>query len=180
VFHPAVTYTVPAGWKNFEDTPGNFLLVPPDGNLAGVNGGTSDFIGIYTSVGPPNGCEEGVAPGVLATPAGYRGWATDQPGFRNPGFRHVSVGGLSGLVADLRLARGWSKPCFYSNGLPVQPMITGLGVSSLDHNVLPGQVTRLYLMNYLGGALAIEVVDIKDAHHLPAYSKVVRALRFGT
>jgi len=44
VFHPAITYTVPAGWKNYEDTPGNFLLVPPHGDLPGVNAGTSDTI----------------------------------------------------------------------------------------------------------------------------------------
>jgi hypothetical protein len=180
VFHPAITYTVPEGWKNYEDTPGNFLLVPPHGDLPGVNGGTSDFIGVYSSVAAPNGCEDGTATGVLATPAGYRGWAAHQRGFRDPRFRPVSVGGLSGIVADLRLPRGWSKTCAYSNGLPVQPMITGLGVSSLDHNVIPGQVTRLYLLDYLEGALAIEVVDIKDAHHLPEYDTVVRALRFGT
>jgi hypothetical protein len=179
-FHPAITYTVPAGWKNYEDTAGNFLLVPPRGNLPGVNGGTSDFIGIYSSVTAPNGCEDGPAPGVLATPVNYRTWASHQPGFRNPKFRSASVGGLSGLVADLRLARGWKKTCIYSDGLPVQPMITGLGVSSLDHNVLPGQVTRLYLLDYLQGALGIEVVDIKDAHHLPEYDQLIRSLRFGT
>jgi hypothetical protein len=180
IFHPTLTYTVPAGWKNYEDTPGNFLLVPPHGNLPGVNAGTSDFIGIYTSVAPPKGCEIGVEPGVLATVAGYRGWAKRQPGFRNPRFRPVKVGGLSGIVADLRLARGWTKTCIYSDGLPVQPLITGLGISFLDHNVLPGQVTRLYLLDYLQGALAIEVVDIKDAHHLPDYSQLVQKLRFGT
>jgi hypothetical protein len=180
VFHPAITYTVPAGWRNYEDTPGNFLLVPPHGDLPGVNAGTSDFIGIYTSVAPPKGCEDGTAPGVLATPAGYRVWAARQPGFRNPRFQPVSVGGLSGIVADLRLARGWSKTCIYSDGLPVQPLITGLGVSYLDHTVLPGQVTRLYLLDYLEGALAIEVVDIKDANHLPDYTRLVHTLRFGT
>jgi hypothetical protein len=102
VFHPAITYRVPAGWANYEDNPGNFPLVPPGGNLPGVNAGTSDFIGIYTSVGPPKGCEDGVAPGVLPTPAGYRKWAAHKPGFRDPRFRPVSVGGLSGIVADLR------------------------------------------------------------------------------
>jgi hypothetical protein len=180
VFHPAITYTVPAGWKNYEDTPGNFLLVPPHGNLPGVNAGTSDFIGIYTSVAPPKGCEDGTAPGFLATPVDYRRWVAAQPGFRDPRFRPVRVGGLTGIVADLRLARGWSKICSYSDGLPVQPLITGLGVSFLDHNVLPGQVTRLYLLDYLQGALAIEVVDIKDAHHLPGYSRLVQRLHFGS
>ena len=106
--------------------------------------------------------------------------AADPTGFRDPRFHHVSVGGLSGLVADLRLARGWTKTCIYSDGLPVQPLITGLGVSGLDHNVIPGSVTRLYLLDYLQGALAIEVVDIKDANHLASYSRLVRTLRFGT
>jgi hypothetical protein len=41
-------------------------------------------------------------------------------------------------------------------------------------------VTRLYLLDYLQGALAIEVVDIKDAHHLPEYDKLIQTLRFGT
>jgi len=180
VFHPGITYTVPAGWRNYEDTPGNFLLVPPGGNLPGVNAGTSDFIGIYTSVAPPNGCEDGVAAGAVATPVGYRSWAVHQAGFRNPRFRHVSVGGLSGLVADLRLPGGWSKTCPWSHGLAVQPLITGLGVSGLDHDVIPGQVTRLYLLDYLDGALAIEVVDIKDAHHLSGYSRLVQQLQFGS
>jgi hypothetical protein len=76
--------------------------------------------------------------------------------------------------------RGWSKTCNYSDGLPVQPLITGLGVSYLDHNLLPGQVTRLYLLDYLEGSLAIEVVDIKDAHHLPDYSRLVQRLHFGS
>jgi hypothetical protein len=180
VFQPGLTYTVPEGWKNYEDTPGNFLLVPPDGNLPGVNAGTSDFIGIYTSVGPPKGCEDGVAPGILATPVGFKGWAAHQPGFRKPQFRHVSVGGLSGVVADLRMPPGWRKTCSWSGGVPVQPMITGLGVSSLDHTLVPGQVTRLYLLDYLEGALAIEVVDILDAHRLPSYSQIVQKLRFAT
>lgn len=53
VFRPQITYTVPAGWSNLEDTPGNFLLVPPGFDLPGVNRGTSDFIGIYASVAAP-------------------------------------------------------------------------------------------------------------------------------
>ena len=50
VSSPTVTYKVLRGWTNFEDTPGNFLLVPSRGDLPGVNAGTRDFIGIYTSV----------------------------------------------------------------------------------------------------------------------------------
>jgi hypothetical protein len=180
LFQPAITYTVAAGWKNFEDTPGNFLLVPPSGNLPGVNAATSDFIGIYTSVGAPNGCQEGAAPGFLATPADIARWISRQRSFAPPHFRPVTVGGLSGQVADLRMAPGWRKTCSYSNGLPVAPLMTGLGITGLDHNLVPGQATRLYLLAYQQGALAIEVVDIKDAAHLRSYSRLVQKLRFGT
>src|SRR6266550_6198677 len=36
-FRPQITYRVPSGWANYEDLPGNFLLVPPGGNLPGVD-----------------------------------------------------------------------------------------------------------------------------------------------
>jgi hypothetical protein len=36
VFGPTITYTVPAGWANYEDLPGNFLLIPPGGDFAGI------------------------------------------------------------------------------------------------------------------------------------------------
>jgi hypothetical protein len=48
-FKPQIRYGVPSGWANYEDTPGNFLLVPPGYDLKGVNAGTSDFIGISPS-----------------------------------------------------------------------------------------------------------------------------------
>lgn len=64
-FHPRITYTVPAGWSNFEDLPGNFLLVPPGGTLTGVNDNTSDFVGVYASIAADAAdCSGKLAPGV--------------------------------------------------------------------------------------------------------------------
>ena len=42
-FHPPLSYTVPAGWDNEEDLPGNFLVLPPGSTIGGVNLGTSDI-----------------------------------------------------------------------------------------------------------------------------------------
>jgi hypothetical protein len=50
VFQPAITYRVPAGWGNFEDLPGNLLLIPPGGKLSGVDPGTSDYVGVYPRI----------------------------------------------------------------------------------------------------------------------------------
>ncbi len=56
MFEPTLTYSVPEGWSNMEDLPGNFLLLPPGSTLEGVNAGTSDYLGVYTSVVPPGHC----------------------------------------------------------------------------------------------------------------------------
>ena len=69
VFGPAITYRVPDGWANYEDTPGNFLLVPPGDDLEGVNAETSDYIGVYTAVAPTrSSCSERAAPGASRRP----------------------------------------------------------------------------------------------------------------
>jgi hypothetical protein len=53
MFEPELTYRVPApGWHNWEDIRGNFLLVPPGNDLSGVDAGTADYLGVYTSVAP--------------------------------------------------------------------------------------------------------------------------------
>ena len=36
-FKPALTYTIPVGWTNFNDTTGNFGLVPPGGDWEAVD-----------------------------------------------------------------------------------------------------------------------------------------------
>jgi hypothetical protein len=42
--------------------------VPPHYDLSGVNADTSDFIGVYSTIAAPNGCDPGAAPGVGITP----------------------------------------------------------------------------------------------------------------
>src|SRR4249920_2597332 len=79
VFTPTLTYTVPVGWSNFEDTSGNFLLVPPRGSLPGVNADTGDFIGVYSSIAATGGCPFHEAPDVERSPSGVTGWMARNP-----------------------------------------------------------------------------------------------------
>ncbi|MBA3800760.1 MAG: hypothetical protein H0X18_17025 [Geodermatophilaceae bacterium] len=79
VFTTQLTYTVPDGWANFEDLPGNFLLVPPSGTLEGVNADISDFIGVYDGVAPASAnCDEAPEPGVETTPESMANWYASQ------------------------------------------------------------------------------------------------------
>jgi hypothetical protein len=185
-FQPGITYTVPSEWSNFEDMAGNFLLVPPTGNLKGVDAATSDFIGVYRSVvAHANTCPSTPAPGVGTSPAAIMKWFQRDPAFRASPPQPVTIGGLSGFVTTLRMAPSWKKTCPYSHGQPIAPLIVGSSSTFLDHNLIPGQATRLYLLESTTqegapAALAIEVVDIKDGGHLAAYSQLVKQLQFET
>ena len=46
VFELPITYTVPDGWQNLEDLPGNFLLIPPGKNVGGADTGTTDYVSV--------------------------------------------------------------------------------------------------------------------------------------
>ena len=167
------------GWGNYEDTPGNFLLVPPHGHLKGVNRATSDFIGVYTSVlAHANRCASIQAPGVGTSPASIMEWLQHDPAFDASPAQRVAVGGLTGSVTTLRVDKSWTMTCPGAGGVPIAPLIVGSLGTFLDHQLIPGQATRLYLLGYNNATLAIEVVDIKDAGHLAAYSRLVNHLVF--
>lgn len=188
IFTPEITYTVPNGWQNFEDTPGNFLLVAPGYDLRGVNEGGSDYIGIYTSIAAANRlCSteaevQSDQPGVARTSSAIADEFMQRPGLATTPSTPVSVGGLSGVVLDITLTDGWTGTCFYApGGLPVVPMFRGPAVSpsSLDHGMGLGLTMRLYLLDRPGGTLAIEVDDFVDGAHLDAYSTIIDQIKFG-
>ena len=175
-----LTYTVPAGWSNEEDTRGNFLLVPPRGTLRGVGTGTSDFIGVYVSVGAANGCRPGIAPRVGTSPAEIMRWIGRDPALKATPPHTVAVGGVAGLVTTLRMAPGWRGTCPSSRGRPVAPLLVGAGASSLAHSLVRGEATRLYLLELGDTSVAIEVVDTDDAGRLARYAAVVDQFQFPT
>ena len=182
-FQPPITYAVPAGgWFNSEDKPGLFTLIPP-GFRIGVpsNEPTGDYILIATSVVAANAdCTESEQPGVEHTAAALATEFAQRPGLTTTTPTPVSVGGLQGLVLDIRMADGWTQTCFYSGGNPAVPLIRGAGPSSLDNPICgPGCTTRVYLLDGSGTTLAIELADNSGGRHLDAYSAVVDELIFG-
>jgi quinol monooxygenase YgiN len=83
--------------------------------------------------------------------------------------------------AIIRLADGWKKTCFYSQGSPVVPLVRGVGDSSgLDTPIGPGFTMRLYLLDHSGVTLAIELGDNSGGKHVDAYSAIVDQLQFGS
>ena len=173
-FQPPLTYRLPKGWGNFEDLPGNFLLIPPGGDASGVDPGTSDFVGVYTSVQAESpAC--GSAPDVSRSPSQMANYFTSHRELETTTpTKQVSVGGLHGVVLDLKLAKGTHKDLVC--------LIAGVPPSGLEHGVIPGLVMRLYLLaNHdpiTGGTVAIEIDDVSGGGHLDRYTSVVKDFRF--
>jgi hypothetical protein len=192
--HPQLTYTVPAGWTNTSDYPGDFGLLPPGSHDLGGNLGASQFVGVYPdiAVGRPD-CGEGPAPRVGITPKAISGWITHHPGLVSTPPRAVTFGKLTGVVQDITLAKTWTKKCPWSEGTAVVPLITGigkekaLGGSDFDHSIpgagwkdsMPPNAIRLYLLPWEGGTLAIEVDDATGGDHLDFADSVINSFRFG-
>jgi hypothetical protein len=182
VFEVPITYTVPDGWANLEDLPGNFLLIPPGGSLQGVDAGTSDYMGIYVSIAATSGDCDGPqagqeALGVGRTPSAIAAELATHPGVHATTPVPVTVGGLSGIVFDLTIPVSYSTVCAFLEA-PGALLIHGVPPSSFDHGMFPGLTMRLYLLEHAGGTLAIEVDDVSGGMHLDAYSAIVNRIRF--
>lgn len=190
VFHPQITYTVSAGWENYEDTPGNFLLVPPGGSLAGVNAGTSDYLGVYSGVAAEmQECSGEVsAPGVGTAPGEIAAYWARLPTIKVTAPRAVTVGGLSGVVVDIVANLAHNAPCpDPSSSWGYQPLIVGVGPASLEHGLIKALSLRVYLLTWSTSAqgqkttstIAIEIDDLDGGAHLNAYSQVSSTFKFG-
>lgn len=182
LFEVGLTYTVPDGWSNFEDLPGNFLLVPPGGQLEGVNADTSDFIGVYDGVAAASAnCDEAPEPNVGAGPESMAEWYASLSGLSVTDPQAVTMGGLEGVVTDITLAEGYSGTCpFSASGEPLVPLIIGTGPAGLHHVVTGSFTARLYLLAArTGETIAIEVIDHPGGETLGQLTEVVESMEFG-
>ena len=180
-FRPSLTYTVRVGWTNFTDHPGIFGLVPPGGDWQAVDAGKSDALGALTSIAAAReGCAQG--PSKIRTPTAFARWLSDEPGLTISHRTEVDVGGLSGLVVDIQLRKGWSKTCSFSHKTPTAQVLTALppAPNGFAISMLPRpMVLRLYLLSYRHGTLAIVISEVSGDSKLDAYSAVVKTFQFG-
>ena len=182
-FKTPLTYTVPDGWANYEDLPGNFLLIPPSGSLEGVDSGTSDYIGVYDGVAPASGdCQERPQDDVALTPEAMGAWYASHPGLVVEGPEPVTIGGLDGVVLDLAMAEGETGVCRFPDfDGRIVPVLIGAGPAELSHVVLETFTMRLYLLTApTGEVIAIEIDDLPGGDAMESMIQVVEDMQFGT
>jgi hypothetical protein len=176
-FRPKFKFTVPAGWANYLDISGLYLLQPPGSKPPG-NFIKGSFIGLETSVAPEAfDCQSAVT-GVKTTPTAIAAWIAKQHGLIISDRHTVALGRLHGVALDVKMKRG-AKGCLSSGATtPAVPLLVGTGPSSFDHEVAPGIAERHYLLGYKGGTLDVQMIDASGGHHLASYAAVVSTFRF--
>lgn len=180
-FTPTLTYTVPDGWANLEDMAGNFLLLPPGADLAGVNAGTSDYLGVYTWVVAPEHCTGRYEPMVKETFDGLLGWLKGDLAIRLSNVHDVTVGGLEGVAMDIAQKVPTGDGC--SDGTYADVYV-GAFPTSLVHAVDTDYPMRVFLLRNGDKALAVELADAPNggsdfADWFAAAEPVVEGLVFG-
>lgn len=184
VFETPFSYTVPEGWANYEDEPGNFLLIPPGGTLDGVDAGTSDYLGVYQGVALANpDCTAAPGPAVRQPAAEMATTLAEREGLVVSEPAPVQVGGLSGYVIDIVGDPESDAACRVDDfPHPFVPLTIGAGPASLEHvQVSDLMTTRLYLLDHGETNIVIEVSDVTDAGGTADdYVPVIESIEFST
>ena len=183
-FATPLTYTMSDGWSNDEDLPGNFIVLPPTASEEQIDAGTADYVGVYDGIAVADAeCFERQQSGVDLTPTAMAAWFVEHEGLDATEPTAVTVGGLEGVVVDLRIAEGYTDGCPYEGyeGVPMVPMFIGAGHAEVHHVALGENVTRLYLLEGQNGhVVAIEVSDVPGGAGLEELDSVVDEFVFST
>jgi hypothetical protein len=161
-FRPPLTYSPRTDWGNLVDLPGNFLLLPVDSTLAGVNPGTSDYLGVYSSVAAAGHCTGEPSTSVPLTWQGLVDWLSSDPALAVTNLKQVTVSGLEGDVMDITMKDPKGDGC--ADGAYADVYV-GVNQSSLVHGVVANYGLRVYLLKNGADTLAIEIADAPGGHY---------------
>jgi hypothetical protein len=177
LFRPQITFDIPPGWADHADSDGEYVLYPPGSKQPATEGGTRDWIAFEASVmmpavscalGDPVDTGESAA-AMAARMAGRVNLTTTTP-------RPITVGGLKGLVLDVRLSANAKPECSSQPGVN---LIHGLGVSyGYDQGIGPGTAMRFYLFDRGKDVLAIEIDDVSGGGRLDEFAAILKTLQF--
>ncbi len=179
-FQPPVTYTVPTGWDNPNDTADYYDIVPAGSNLGGIF--------LFRDPRPASqdaSCPASPAPSIIAgSSTTLMSWIRGRPGFTVSLPKLVTVGGLPGVEVDVAIKAGWATSCPFANGIPAVPLFVFPG-SDHPWTVAGTERLRLDILDLPGGKGTV-VVDI-DAFDGSIFDElvsqaapIVQSMKFAT
>jgi hypothetical protein len=123
VFATPLTYTVPDGWKMFEDEPGQFGLA--------LVANDHPCVCVWRDISvAAKSCAEAPEPGVGRSAKEITTWLASREGLATTEPKAVTVGGLSGYLIDIKMDPAWTGTCPFSGGTYTVPMFVGSGISA--------------------------------------------------
>lgn len=167
-FKPALTYTVPDGWRNAEDLPGNFMVHRAEDSQSDEFTGGS-YVGVWQNIEAASMCLEEAEPGVGASARELADWYRSIPDLEIVSDEQVSVGGLDGIALDFRMDKNWESECPIEGVYHAIPLIIGGGVSDLHHVMSADLEMRLVLLDWNEGNVVIEVTAAGTQHTLDEF-----------
>ena len=181
VFETPLTYTVPEGWKMFEDEPGQFglALLENDGPC----------LCVWRDVrAAAKSCAYEPEPGVGSSAADITNWLATRDGLDTTEPQPVSVGGLQGYVIDVRLDPDWTSTCPFSNDEPIFMTLVGTAISEeVFWGTEKSTSQRYYLLdlgeNGADGNIAITVevcCGVQWDERMKAVAPVIESFVFDT
>ena len=173
-FEPQLNYTVPAGWTNFEDLPGNFWLFLQEDSQDGALGGS--YLGIYQNVhAAAINCARRLAEGRWHHPRRSR--------------RLVPVGARTRSSPSPSWLRSADSPasrstCPSNPTLPTCrygpyagiPLIMGGGVGKLHHVLLKELNVRLVILGWEDGNVTLEITNVKKQHSAKEFRSMLQPI----
>jgi hypothetical protein len=177
-FATPTQFTVPAGWKVFEDEAYEFGLA--------ILANDGPCICFWRDVSLMSAsCAFLPEQGVATTAAAIAEGLANRPGIAPTEITPVTVGGLSGVWLDVVLDPAWTQGCGSGSNAPEVPMLVGRPggvVWSVDADTSQ----RLYLLDLdpatSGTNLAINVVvccGVDFQQRMDAVAPVIETLAFG-
>jgi hypothetical protein len=177
-FQPAVTYTVPSGWRVSQDSPDYFALQPASSEVTGIH-----FFRDPLAASQDPTCPTSPEPGIGTLSLELATWIRGLPGIVASSPRMVTVGGLRGVELDLAINTGWTASCPFANGVPTVPLFVG-GDGNLRWVAAGNEQLRLSLLDVPGGGTVVVDIDAFDGtlfdELLAAATPIVQSLEFAT
>ena len=177
-FLPAVTYTVPTGWRVDEDVASHFALQPVDSEVVGIH-----LFRDPLAASQDPACLAIPEPGVGTLSLEIATWIRGLPGIIASSPRMATVGGLRGVELDVALNTGWTASCPYASGIPTVPLFVGEG-GSLRWTIAGNERLRLSLLDVPGGETVVVDIDAFDGTQmdglLAAAAPIVQSFSFAT
>jgi hypothetical protein len=160
-----LSYTVPEGWANTDDSPPHYELVPAPEMPPVAETNRRRNIGIFTqptAMTQDKPCSDKVQPGVGRTVSALATWLQTVPGLIATAPKAITIDGHPGQWLDLRRDPSWTKTCDGQTERLVTFLNPGIAVGE-------AQRVRLILLDLGGGDVMAIGVWTRDQATLDAF-----------